>query len=66
LGTTKTMPDTPGLPPKDTPRPDDDLAFASLILERERITILFENDASSGRVFKWLVGQVQQANENEP
>jgi hypothetical protein len=49
------------LPPADRERPDADLAQVSLALDWKYIVIGSADEAALGRIFSWLVGQVQLA-----
>jgi hypothetical protein len=63
--------DTPGVPPRDVPRPDADLAVCSLWLDPDwahqdegaTVTVVAADYAAAGRVFKWLMGQMALARE---
>jgi hypothetical protein len=59
-----TAPPSPSLrylPPADRERPDADLAQISLALDWKYIVIGGSDEAALGRIFSWLVGQVQLA-----
>jgi hypothetical protein len=49
------------LPPSQTPRPDGDLADVALGLDWKSVSIVGADEAANGRIFKWLMGQVQLA-----
>lgn len=56
--------DTPGVPPRDVPAPCTDLGEAMLCLKPNgEIKIVPKDYAGGGRIFKWLMGQVQIARE---
>jgi hypothetical protein len=64
--------DTPGVPPKDVPRPDEDLHTCAIMLDPGSphqddppVTIVIYplDYAAGGRIFKWLQGQMALARE---
>jgi hypothetical protein len=56
--------DTPGVPPMQVPRPDEDLAATQIALGGGAITMAPADYAAAGRIFKWLLGQIQLAQLN--
>lgn len=61
--------DTPGVPPMQVPRPDEDLAAITMSLWEEDgghggVSLRCVDYAAAGRIFKWLMGQQQLAQLN--
>lgn len=54
--------DTPGVPPTQVPRPDEDLAQVVISLSPGGfIGVTPDGYDAGGRIHKWLVGQIQLA-----
>ncbi|HEY1878491.1 MAG TPA: ribbon-helix-helix protein, CopG family [Caulobacteraceae bacterium] len=56
------------VPPSERPRPDGDLAQVKVSLDWKTITLRCDDEAALGRIFMWLIGQVDlsQSGESDP